>query len=152
MKTRDLIVGFMVLVAIIAIILVYKNSKKVTPVITNSSANYQQIESKFPTLKVPANADRASLNNVSGGTGIGEAFRTYESGKFTITVIADLANPSTDEKYKGYLTDGSTDIFLGDLANEKGGYVANFTSDKDLSSFKKVKIVLNSTKILEGSF
>lgn len=152
MKTRDLIVGFMVLVAIVAIVLVYKNSKKVTPVVTNPTPDFQQVESKFPALKVPANADRISLNDVSGGTAMGEAFKTFEGGKFSVTLMANLPAPSAGNVYKGYLINGNTQILLGNLTSEKGGYIVNFTSNQDLTSYKQVVVMLGSTHILEGSF
>ena len=152
MKARDIVIGFVVLVLIVCAILVYKNSKKIPPVITSPNPNYQQVEQKFPSLKVPTNADRISLNSISGGTETGEAFRTFENGTFSLTIIADVPTPPTGESYKGYLENGNAQIFLGDLVNEKGGYLVNFTSNQDLASYRQVVVTLGPVRILEGSF
>lgn len=161
MRTRDVVVGFIVSVLfIVGILLIVraKTSKKVqnTPVPT---PNYQQIESKFPALPVPSNADRAALTDVSGGAGMGEAWRTYQNGKFTLTIMADLPPYQAGHFYQGWISNGTTYISVGGLGITKGGYLVNFTSAKDLTSYNRV-VVTSETKfdnnpethILEGSF
>lgn len=160
MKIKDVVIGLIVLAVLVTGVILVKNSKKpnvaTTPV---ASPNYQQVESKFPGLKVPANADRLNLNNVSGGEGVGEAWRTFENarlpdgqGKFDLTVMATLPSPLAGTFYQGYIDNGSSKISLGRLTLEKGGYVVNYSSAKDYSAYKKVEVMLGTQTILEGSY
>lgn len=149
MKTRDVVIGLIVLAVLITAVLVYKNSKnKILPKVTGPTPNYQ-VESKFPSLKVPTNADRANLTDVSGGRGIGEAFRTYENSLFNLTLAANLEKGD----YQAWIMDkNGAKILLGKLVSEKGGYIVNFSAFKDLTSYSKVIVTLGSKNILEGSF
>ena len=95
MKTRDVVIGLIVFIILISGALIIRNNRN-TPKSTLPlpTPNFQNVESKFPSLSVPSNADRINLNNVSGSTGMGEAFRTYQSGKFSLTIMVDLPSPN----------------------------------------------------------
>lgn len=149
MKTRDIVAGLAVLVLLTTGILVYKNSKKGKISLPSATPNFQTIESKFPSVSIPQNADRIELKSVSGGEENGEAARNYQNGKFTITVLANLPTGS----YTAVAADASgSQINLGKLTLSKGGYLVDFTSTRDLTSYKKVVVVAGKTNILEGSF
>lgn len=153
MKARDIIIGLAVLVILITGALLIRrarNSKNLTAVPTSNIA--QNVESKFPGLVVPENADRANLGDVSGGQGMGEAIRTFENGKFSLTIIADLPEPKAGEFYRGFLVSGDKQILLGTLSTAKGGFLLDFTSTQDLTSYNKVVVTLGQARVLEGSF
>ena len=165
MRARDIVTGFIVLIVLIAGVLWFKNLKnrKVvtvpTPTPTPTSTIEKQITGKFGGLKIPANADKADLMDVSGGVGLGEAIRTYQNGKFSLTVLADLPDPKTGYFYQGWIFDGKTYLSLGKLRVAKGGYLVDFTSATNYSNVKNVVVTLErvfnnvpETRILEGSF
>jgi hypothetical protein len=162
-KTRDVVTGFVVLIIIIAGVLWFKNSRTrrlvAIPTPTPISTIEKQVTQKFGGLKIPANADKADLTDVSGGIGLGEAARTYQNGKFSLTVLADLPDPKTGYFYQGWIVSGTTYVSLGKLRIAKGGYLVDFTSSVNYSNFKKVVVTLEKvfnntpeTRVLEGSF
>lgn len=161
MKTRDIVTGLIVLVILIAGVLLIRNArnKSLTNVPSPTPSIEQQVTQKFGNLTIPANADKADLTDVSGGQGMGEAARTFENGKFSLTVLADLPSPKAGYFYQGWIFNGTADISLGKLRIAKGGYLIDFTSTKDYSSYSKVVVTLEKvfdntpeTHILEGSF
>ena len=165
MRARDIVTGFIVLIVLIAGVLWFKNLKnrKVvtvpTPTPTPTSTIEKQITGKFGDLKIPANADKADLMDVSGGVGLGEAVRIYQNGKFSLTILADLPDPKTGYFYQGWIVNGTTYLSLGELRVAKGGYLVDFISTTNYSNVKNVVVTLErvfnnvpETRILEGSF
>lgn len=159
MKIRDVVIGLVVLVALIAGALYLKAKKGQSNVVPAPTPNFSQVESKFPGLTVPVDADRISLSDVTGGNGIGEAWRTFQNGQFNLTVMANLPDPKVGYFYQGWIVKDSTYLSLGKLKVAKGGYISEFSANKDYSNYKKVVVteekVFNSTPethILEGSF
>lgn len=148
MKVKDVVIGLIVLAVLVTAALFYKRSRSNTSKTPTPSPNYQQVESQFPGLKVPENANRISLENTAGESGVGEAWRTFENGTFNLTVIANLPNGS----YQASLESGDSKILLGSLKLQKGGYILNYSSTKDLTSFTKVVVSSGETNVLEGSF
>jgi len=152
------IVGFLVIVVLVSAGLLIKNYKKgrsVEPPI--KPPVFEQVEAKFPGIKVPENADRAGLTGVSEAAGVGEAFRTYENGRFNITVMADLA--ATDAFYQAWMAKGDSYLSLGRMSLSKGGYIVEFSGNIDYSDYSKIIVsrekALDGTieeKVLEGSF
>lgn len=161
MKTRDIVTGLIVLVVLIAGVLLIRNArnKSLTTVPSPTPSIEQKVTQKFGNLTIPANADKADLLDVSGGPGMGEAVRTFENGKFTLTILADLPAPTKGYFYQGWMSNGTGILSLGQLRIAKGGYLVDFTSTKDYSSYSKVIVTLEKTlnntpetHILEGSF
>lgn len=159
MKARDVVIGFVVLVVLVGGGLLYKNAKKGKISVPAPTPNFQEVESKFPGLSVPANADKASLTDVSGGTGMGEGIRGIENGMLSLTVLANLDSPKPGYFYQAWLVNGDSYISLGKMELAKGGYLVDFSSSKYYSDYKKVVVteekVFDSTPethILEGSF
>lgn len=130
--------------------IIYRNSRnKKIAASPSPTPQFQQVVSKFPSVKVPQNADRVDLNSVSGGEGIGEAFRTFDNGSFKLTVMANLPQGN----YSAWIVNSiGTKILLGKLTAEKGGYIINYSINKDLTSYSKVLVTEGTKNILEGSF
>jgi hypothetical protein len=154
MKSRDVIIGFIFLVILIAGVLwVFRNrSNKTSATPAPSPSISQKVSNAFPSLNVPAGADRANLSDISGGQGVGVATRQKTNGSFSVTVMANLPAPSANSFYQSYLTNGSTNITLGRMSLTKSGYLVDFTSGSDLTTYNKVVVSQGSTHILEGSF
>lgn len=158
MKARDVVIGFVVLVVLVAGGLYIKNARKAKISPPTPTPSFQEVENKFPGLKVPENADRINLNSVAGEVGMGEAARTFENGKFSLTVMADLPAPKVGF-YQGWIVKDGAYFSLGKMVSSKGGYIVEFSSVKDYSDYKKVVVteekVFDSTPethILEGSY
>lgn len=158
MKARDIATGLIIIIVIISAVLLVKNSKK-NKVTNLPASNFQQVESKFPGLTVPANADKTSLTDVSGGIGMGEAIRGIKNGLLSLTVLADLEAPKSGYFYQAWLFNGSSYLSLGRMELGKGGYIIDFSSSKYYSDYKKVVVTLEKafnstpeTHVLEGSF
>lgn len=166
MKTRDIVIGLIVLVVLISGALIIRNGRKApTSGIALPTPNFAQVENKFPSLTIPSNADRVNLNSVNGATGMGESFRTYSNGRFSLTIMADLSAPKTGYFYQGWLVRGNAGdanfalVSTGKLSLAKGGYITEFSAIKDYSDYKKVVVTLEKVydatpeqHVLEGSF
>lgn len=161
MKTRDAIVGFLVLVILITGILLFKNSKKNNVLILPSPTPSisQRITEKFGGITIPSGADKADLTSAPGHEGIGQAVRVFESGEFKLTILADLPKPKDGYFYQAWMGNGTTSILLGKLNIAKGGYLTDFSSTKNYSDYKKIVVTLEKAfdqkpeeSVLEGSF
>ncbi len=160
MKTKDVLIGLIVIAIVVTGAIVYKNSKKKTASeVVSPTPNYQFVENKFPGLKVPANADRASLNKVSGSEGMGEAFRVYENGRYNLTVMATLPDPKQGYFYQTWMVKDNLFVSIGRMGEAKGGFISEFSAGVDHTDYKKIVVTEErtfdgtpETKILEGSF
>lgn len=144
LKSRDIVIGFIFLVILIAgglWISKIKNKKSLsTPLPTpNITA---KVNSAFPGLKIPEGVERANLSNVNGGNGLGVATRTE--------VVANL--PDTNKPYKVSLvnSDGKV-IALGNMRTSKSGWILEYNSSK-YPGYNKVVVTEGETRVLEGSF
>jgi len=165
-KARDVVIGLVVLVLLITGAIYIRNARKAKSLtVPTPTPNFQQTESKFPGLTIPADADKASLNSVSGGEGTGESFKTFSKGKFSLTVMADLPSPDQRSFYQAWLVRGNPGdanfafVSLGKMSLAKGGYLSEFSANKDYSDYKKVVVTLEKgfdntpeAHVLEGSF
>lgn len=166
MKTRDIVIGFIVLVFLIVGVLWIRNArnKKVAslPVPTPNIAD--QI-SKIFNYQIPADANKADLKDVTGGNGSGIATAKFANGSFTSTVLVDLPDPVSGKFYQAWLIRGNSGdanysiISLGVLRAAKGGFLVDFQSAKDYSDYKNVVVSIETgtvygptSHVLEGSF
>lgn len=157
-KTRDVIVGIIVIAAVVTAGLFYKNLKspKTLPTPTPSTTK-SDIQGMF-NYQVPEDVESVELKDVSGGSSKAIATRKFENGTFTHAVLADL--PDLDKGfYEGWLVAGDKYISTGKLRIAKGGYLLEFSSAIDYSDYPKVVITKEliddqtpETHILEGSF
>lgn len=164
MNRRNLIIGILILAAL-ALFLYFRKGKNPQPLTEtpNPTPTSSSIENNFKTT-IPTSAEKIILSDETGGNATGLAARDFSDDKFTLTVLADLPQPSSGTFYQAWIvkgTDlaGSSKLSLGRLSEEKGGYVVNFTVNKDYSDYNLV-VVSEETQadstiekpILQGSF
>lgn len=136
MKTRDIVIGFVVLVAlIVAVFWIRSTRNKKTVNLPSATPSISNQISKTFNFQVPADVEKTELKDVSGGNGSGIATRD--------TVLADLPDPAAGKYYQVFV-DGK---LMGTMRVAKGGWIF----DGSISG-KKVEVKLGSTIILEGSF
>ena len=147
-KSRDLIIGFLVIVVLVSAVVLFKkeytnknNNIKLTPNPTNSPLVESKIRDLFKGIDIPVDANKTDLIDVSGGDGFGIVTSTE--------VLANLPELSSGEAYKVSLLKGESLIQLGSMRNEKGGWILEY----DFSKFAGYKVVVTkgAKHILEGS-
>ena len=151
MKTKNIFIAFILVVAVVAAVLVVKNRRKTTstanPLVTPSVQ--QQLENKFNGLVIPEDEESIELKDVSGGTGMGLATRSE--------ILADLPALPTGKFYQGWLEKdlpaqaGVKPVLLGTLKMAKGGWILNYNSSA-YPGYNKVIVAVGGKHILEGSF
>lgn len=150
MERRKIFAGLFVVLVILGVIFGIKKAKEskvVAPLDIPTQEETQELESRF-NLTIPDDSEKINLQ----GEGVGIATRKYEGGVFSHVVIADLPEPEKG-KYEGFLVkDENNRIQTGTLKLAKGGYILEFTSNTDYSSYSKVEIKLQDKTILTGSF
>lgn len=145
MKTKDIVIGLVVVTVIVVTGLIIKNNRdsKLQESLENIPSVEEKIEEKFGGLIVPDDVEKVELNDVSGGTGYGIATRTE--------ILADLPELSNGKTYQAWLEKDGEKILLGSLRVAKGGYLLEYNSAK-FPGYNKVIITLDKINILEGSF
>jgi hypothetical protein len=146
MKTRDVIIGFVFLVILIAGILwIFRTRGSRTSNLPLPTPNIsERIKNAFPNLDIPDGVERANLSDVTGGDSLGVATRTE--------VVANLPELSAGKYYQVMLEDSSgKTVKLGNMRISKSGYILEYDST-DFPGYNKVIVVLENTRILEGSF
>jgi hypothetical protein len=146
MKTRDVIIGFVFLVILIAGILwIFSTRGSRTSNLPLPTPNIsERIKNAFPNLDIPDGVERANLSDVTGGDSLGVATRTE--------VVANLPELSAGKYYQVMLEDSSgKTVKLGNMRISKSGYILEYDST-DFPGYNKVIVVLENTRILEGSF
>jgi hypothetical protein len=109
--------------------------------------------------------EETSLESVGDFSGSGIATRNYDGGNYAHTVTAQLADPSADKFYEGWIVRSLPFKFISTGQLNKsvdGSYVLEFSSNEDYSNYNKV-VITQETKslgldnnpeahVLEGSF
>ena len=157
-KTRDVVVGIIIIAVVVTAGLLYKNLKSPKALPTPSSSGTKEELQEMFNYQVPDDVDSVELSDVTGGSAKAIATRKYENGLYTHAVLADL--PDLDSGfYEGWLVMEDKFISTGKLRIAKGGYLLEFSSSTDYSFYNKVVItkeLINDqtpeTHILEGSF
>jgi hypothetical protein len=144
MKGRDVVIGFVFLVLLVAGVLWVLRAKNVKisslPLPTPNIA--QQVKNAFPNI--PDGIERANLKDVTGGNSLGVATRTE--------VVANLPDLPSGKYYQVLLENSSgKDVNLGAMRISKSGYILEYNS-ASFSGYNKVIVIMGSTHILEGSF
>jgi len=112
-------------------------------------------------VKIPENADKIGLKDVSGGDATGIATKSFNNNVFSGSIIAALPELGSGEFYEGWLVreDPFDLVGVGKLRQAKGGWMVDFTSNTDLSDHKQVVVtqeMVDDQKpekhILEGQF
>src|SRR3972149_15484 len=166
MNRRDIVIGVIVVVLVAGGLYVRQRSRtqEETRVPETLSSVEEQIEDKFK-VDIPEDVDKAELKDTSGGSASAIATRKFENNRFELSILADMPDPSTGKFYQAWLTKGGRDreefsqVSLGRLILAKGGWMLNYSGDKDYSDHAKVIVssegVSDATPeqiILEGSF
>ena len=146
MRGRDIVIGFLVLVVIVAGVLAFKKvkiSSILKPAPTPTPTVQQKIESKFTGLTIPQDSEQTELKDVSGEGGMGIATRSE--------ILADLPQPPASQSYQGWIGNGQKLILLGTLRMAKGGWILEYSSSK-YPGYNQIVVTLGGKHILEGSF
>lgn len=164
MNRRDIVIGILILAFLVGMIYWRQTSKKeeTETRVPETLSVEDVLEEKFK-IEIPEDVEKVELKDISGGDSSGIATRKFESGKFSLTVLADLADPEGSSFYQGWLEKGEGENYslfsLGKMSLAKGGYILNFESGTNYSDYQKVLVTLEKSldknpekKILEGSF
>ncbi len=146
MKTRDVVIGFVFLVILVAGVLwIFRTRGNKTSNLPLPTPNIsERIKNAFPNLNIPEGVERANLTDIAGGNSIGVATRTE--------VVANLPELTSGKYYQVALEDSSgKSVKLGNMRIAKSGYILEYNS-ANFPGFNKVVIIQGSTRILEGSF
>lgn len=167
MKSKDIIIGLVILAGLALIVVVVKNytTRKVVPSPSPATSQTQENIERTFNLEIPEDYEKADLKDVTGGQGSAIATRNLEAGVFKHMVLADLPDPASGTFYEGWLVRGKSGdnnfafISTGKLRIAKGGYLLEFESSKDYSDYTGVVITVEKVNdkkpeahVLEGSF
>jgi len=165
MKTRDIVIGVIVL-AILGGIIYFRQKNVATEetMVPDISVTEQKMEEKF-RVQIPDDVSKAELTDVSGGNSSGIATKKFDNGKFEVSVLADLPSAMTGEFYQAWIVKGSegdedySAVSMGKMKSAKGGWMIDFESSTDYSDHDNFIITLEKkfdatpeTTVLEGSF
>jgi len=164
MNKRDIVIGLVILALVVGIIF-WSKKPRITSIETPTPTPEAKIEEKF-NYEIPEDVNKIDLVDVSGGGSRGIATRVYKDGRFEHVILADLPDPQAGYFYQGWLATkgkegkvGFSYVKTGKLRMAKGGYLLEFESKNDYTSFSQVWVTLekvDDTKpekhILEGSF
>ncbi len=157
MQKKDIVIGLIVLTVLAGIVYLVRRPKDKLRVTSTPSVE-ERMEDVF-NLEIPEDAEKAPLEDVTGGNASGIATRSYEDGRFVHVVLADLPDPEVGSFYEGWLARGDNFVSTGKLRIAKGGYLLEFESGVDYSDFDEVVVTLEAIEdrnpeqhVLEGSF
>lgn len=166
MKTRDIVIGIIVLLLIGGVVLWRQRAarQEQPEPVGETLSREEQLEERFQ-LDIPEDVDKAELDDATGGTATGLATRKFEDGTFTHGVLADLPDPETGKFYQGWLVKGEEGdddfdiVSTGRLSMAKGGWSLDFQASTDYSDYSRVLITAEEREdstpedtLLEGSF
>ena len=146
MKTRDIVIGFVFLVILIAgIIWIFRVRNKKTTNLPLPTPNIsQQVKNAFPSLNIPDGVEKANLRDVTGGNLIGVATRTE--------IVANLSEAPNGQKYQVVLENPKGETMnIGSMRISKVGYILEYSSSK-YPGYNKIIVILGNNRVLEGSF
>lgn len=120
MKSRDVVVGFIIIVILITSVLLVKKAKvdkfNITPVQTPSIET--RIKNTFNGIIIPDDTDKIELSDISGGESYGIVTKTE--------ILANLPELSEGKFYSVTLTKNEDLIKLGNMRKAKGGFVLEY--------------------------
>lgn len=147
MKTRDVVLGLIVLVILILGVFwirKVRNDRALKLEVTPTPTTEERISDSFNGLTIPTDTKKAELNDVSGGDGFGVATEDM--------VLADLSDPEAGYFYQVWLEKDGKLTSLGKMRVAKGGWLLEGNiSGKVIVSLERVFDGNIETKILEGS-
>ena len=154
---KDLITGFIVLAILAG---GYYWLKKSEP--TTTPAPTPKIEDKIEDsfkVNIPEDVDKVELKDLTGKGVSALATKKFANKKFESMVLADLPDPDSGKFYQAWLVKDTNYVSMGKMRVAKGGWISEFQSSTDYSSYKKVVVSLETKFdqtpeeiILEGTF
>lgn len=147
MKTRDTVIGLIVLVILITGALWIRKARieKAEKLQLTTPTTEEKIANSFNNLEIPEDVTKIELKDVSGGDGFGIATAD--------TVLVDLPDPEAGTFYQVWVEEGGNLTPVGRMRVAKGGYLLEGNiSGKVVVSRESVNDNKVETKILEGSF
>lgn len=162
LKIRDIVIGLLVVALVGGFIYFRQNQttdqEEPETRVPETLSVEDEMEERF-NMNIPEDVDRAELSDVAGGDARGLATRQFDDGRFTHSVLADLPDPEEGKFYEGWLVDGDNFMSTGRMRIAKGGYLLEFESSEDLTSYNRVVVTLEDTDdetpeehVLEGEF
>jgi hypothetical protein len=153
MKSKNIVIVAVILILLVGgIYWIFKTKNKPllqAPIPTPNIVS--KINENFPNLDVPSGSEQAELKPTKGQTGMGVAIRQKKDNFFSLTVMANL--PALQKgNYTAGISDGKNVVNLGPMKFTKTGFLVDFGSIKDLSSYNLVTVANNGNNVLEGSF
>ena len=147
MKTRDIVLGLIVLVILITGALWIRKARieKAEKLQLTTPTTEEKIANSFNNLEIPEDVTKIELKDISGGDGFGIATADM--------VLVDLPDPEAGAFYQVWLEKDGNLTSLGRMRIAKGGYLLEGNvSDKVVVSRETINDNKVETKILEGSF
>ena len=164
MNRRDIVIGAGILLLLAGVIYWRQTTRPEETRVPETLSVEDQLEEQFK-FEIPEDVDKAELKDVAGVGATAIATRDYKNGKYTHTVLVDIADPEVGTFYQGWIVkgeEGSEDfsmISTGKLRLAKGGWMIEYESSTDYSDYDKVLITqekvldnLPEDKLLEGAF
>ncbi|OGM69659.1 hypothetical protein A2975_00930 [Candidatus Woesebacteria bacterium RIFCSPLOWO2_01_FULL_44_14] len=149
MKRNDIVIGIIILAVLAGVIYFVRRPKQKVEELPGPTTE-EKIENSF-NLEIPEDVDKAELKDMSGGNASGIVTRKFESGRFTLTVLADLPD-LTSGVYSVKISNDKGAASVGQMRIAKGGYLLDYSSGVNYSSYNKVTISVGDKVVLEGSF
>ena len=80
----------------------------------------------------------------------GKAARSYQPGKYSLTITAALPALEDEGYYEAYLNGAAGELLLGRVEKQGATYRLDYTSHIDLSNYQTVKIVVDGPRDLQN--
>lgn len=114
-------------------------------------------------IELPENVERATLRDVAGVGAAGVATRDEvvegEDENREYSLLVSLPDLAENEFYEGYLVGEGDPVFLGKLRQAKGGWMLDYTLEKEIEGEPVVKVTRETVDdqqpeetVLEGNF
>lgn len=148
-----------VLAAVLLAGCVYEGKPEFLAKSSSSQGEGVEIEDRVSELsrqfgvEVPATGDQAVLDPIDGGAAFGVATREETgAGRVMVTVLANLPQPEDGQTYVVRLAEADDVVLLGELIEEKAGWMLERSVNIDPNTHNMVEIVSNDQVILRGQF
>jgi len=158
-KIKDVVIGFVVIASVVGFSLLYRNLKTPKVLSTPVPSTVKEDLGRDFNYEIPDDVDSVELKSVSDKDYKAIATRDYKDGNFEHIILADLPDPENGYFYEGWLVDGEKHISTGKMRLAKGGYLLEFNSGSDYSSYGEVVVTLEKVDdkkpeehVLEGEF
>lgn len=165
MKLRDVIVGVIIVAILGGAIYFWQTRGKAlrVPEDTPAPSAEGELEESFD-VTLPEDAEKIELKSAVDEDIAGIASRLVTEDSLSMTILADLPDPSEGSYYQAWLVGnvGGEDyesLSIGRLSVAKGGYILNFEAQGDYSNYEKVVVSREEIPdkdmeeiVLEGTF